>query len=457
MCVPVQFVTKDVAGRITHIGGSTDDGRPWGLTVAQAVAAIDSGEWQFFVEIPQGERTEVRVRQGASGRYLSTAPDNTTVNNLDNLPIRSTPLAAVEPPFPLSIPGPTRLIGVLKLRKVETGIHGVLTELQRDPQLPPNAQRPVFALANQYWNSPTPKWFYVTCRLPFPAIYEVFVNRAQITGQIDPVHDELEQIAGDNILRRQELEQAGRGWFSWDLTFKHPDGTPDPSAPERFSEIRLVLRPHDDCWRYHWFRVYVRPSSYNRYCSGFADSVYFEISIPITPPPASRPAPTEALVPDVKGRTLSDAMAALTGAGFTRLQVLGPSLPATQLRVDTQSPAAGEKVALTTTVWLSVSAVNVATGFSTISLHNISSRQKTLVIHSFDYVNGQWKREGTVDYQDTLDVALAKAHVYGIYAVDSTLIGCNSGQPTEADCVYWQPLTTFTGDDSGPRLTVEIT
>jgi uncharacterized protein DUF3892 len=88
VCVPVQFVTKDGIGRITHIGGSTDDGRPWGLSLDEAVTAVDSDEWQFFVEIPQGTRTEVESRWwvgGSGSKFLTTAPDATTVNNLDNL------------------------------------------------------------------------------------------------------------------------------------------------------------------------------------------------------------------------------------------------------------------------------------------------------------------------------------------------------------------------------------
>jgi PASTA domain-containing protein len=297
---------------------------------------------------------------------------------------------------------------------------------------------------------------------PVPGHHEVFV-RLFYKSDIDPAQDELEHIAGDDIVRRHELETAGRGWFTWDLTLKTVDGSPDPSAPQRFSEVRLVIRPHNDCWQYRGFEVSIHPRSLNQYCFNhrivgiIAASQNFRVSIPITPPPTPRPKPPQAAVPDVRNKTLAQAGTALSVAGFNRFQVFGPTLPPDQLRVESQSPKAGETVALTTTIWLSLAAVNAVTGFSTLTFHNASSRQKSLQLFTYDFVAGQLKDEGLVDYQDTLDVDLVKDHVYGIYAVDPTLIGCSSGQPTEAACVAWQPLNTFTGDDGGPKITVEIT
>src|SRR5437660_318165 len=107
MCVPIQRVHRDSAGVLTHIGGSTQDGHPWGLTVAEAVALIEARLYQFFVEVPAGQRVGVLVKTSSAGKkFLTTSPDGIAPNNLDSLPDLPNPLAGVEPPFPLNIPGP---------------------------------------------------------------------------------------------------------------------------------------------------------------------------------------------------------------------------------------------------------------------------------------------------------------------------------------------------------------
>ena len=76
MCVPIQRVHRDSAGVLTHVGGSTWNGVPWGLTVAEAVALQESRMYSFFVEVPAGQMVDVLVKTSSAGKkYLTTSPD----------------------------------------------------------------------------------------------------------------------------------------------------------------------------------------------------------------------------------------------------------------------------------------------------------------------------------------------------------------------------------------------
>ena len=76
MCVPIQRVHRDSSGVLTHVGGSTWNGVPWGLTVAEAVALQESRMYSFFVEVPAGQRVDVWVKTSSTGKkYLTTSPD----------------------------------------------------------------------------------------------------------------------------------------------------------------------------------------------------------------------------------------------------------------------------------------------------------------------------------------------------------------------------------------------
>jgi len=53
--------------------------------MADTIRDIESRAHTYFVQWPE-KRTEVRVVQGATGKYLRTDRDSTTRNNLDDLP-----------------------------------------------------------------------------------------------------------------------------------------------------------------------------------------------------------------------------------------------------------------------------------------------------------------------------------------------------------------------------------
>ena len=67
-------------GDITRLCGS------WGSTEkGQAIREIEQATHEYVVRVG-GSEVKVLVKQGASGKYLTTSPDARPPNNLDNLP-----------------------------------------------------------------------------------------------------------------------------------------------------------------------------------------------------------------------------------------------------------------------------------------------------------------------------------------------------------------------------------
>lgn len=79
----VRKTGKDRDGDITRL---CDDGQIWSpRNKADAIHDIENGTHTYHVPWTTG-RTEIRVVEGANGKYLRTDRDNTTKNNLDELP-----------------------------------------------------------------------------------------------------------------------------------------------------------------------------------------------------------------------------------------------------------------------------------------------------------------------------------------------------------------------------------
>jgi hypothetical protein len=75
---------KDREGDITKLCSS---GHVWSpRSKLDAINDIESRLHTYFVRWPDQKRTEIRVVNGPSGKYLRTDRDSTTRNNLDDLP-----------------------------------------------------------------------------------------------------------------------------------------------------------------------------------------------------------------------------------------------------------------------------------------------------------------------------------------------------------------------------------
>jgi hypothetical protein len=73
--------------RISNFGGVNSNGTRWKLTLAEAIAGVQSGKWAFYVEQPAGHRVDVVVAVSASGhKYLKTKADGEQPDNLLALP-----------------------------------------------------------------------------------------------------------------------------------------------------------------------------------------------------------------------------------------------------------------------------------------------------------------------------------------------------------------------------------
>jgi len=79
----VRNTGKDNDGDITKL---CDPGQSWSpRSKADAIRDIENSTHTYHVPWKSG-RTEIRVVNGANGKYLRTDRDNTSRNNLDDLP-----------------------------------------------------------------------------------------------------------------------------------------------------------------------------------------------------------------------------------------------------------------------------------------------------------------------------------------------------------------------------------
>lgn len=80
---PVRKTGKDQDGDITRL---CNEGSQWSPRSKQNVIQdIESGTHTYHVPWKSG-RTEIRVVNGPTGKYLRTDRDDTSKNNLDDLP-----------------------------------------------------------------------------------------------------------------------------------------------------------------------------------------------------------------------------------------------------------------------------------------------------------------------------------------------------------------------------------
>lgn len=89
MAVKISCINKDPRydpyHAITHVGGVNPDGTRWRYTLARAIQAIESNEYQFYVDV-NNDPVSVVVRVSPQGhKYLKTVADGDHPNNLLSL------------------------------------------------------------------------------------------------------------------------------------------------------------------------------------------------------------------------------------------------------------------------------------------------------------------------------------------------------------------------------------
>jgi Protein of unknown function (DUF3892) len=75
---------KDRDGDILALCNAGDFWSPRSKT--DAIRDIENGLHTYYVPWNDGTKTQIRVVSGQNGKYLRTDKDNTTNNNLDDLP-----------------------------------------------------------------------------------------------------------------------------------------------------------------------------------------------------------------------------------------------------------------------------------------------------------------------------------------------------------------------------------
>jgi len=75
---------KDSDGDITRLCNAGELWSP--RTKANVISDIEGGIHRYYVPWSDGQNTFIHVVERASGKYLRTSRDNTTKNNLDDLP-----------------------------------------------------------------------------------------------------------------------------------------------------------------------------------------------------------------------------------------------------------------------------------------------------------------------------------------------------------------------------------
>ena len=436
MCVPIQWVTRDGKGNITHIGGSSPPGVVWGLSTGEATSLVKRREWDFFVEVAGKQALVVVANRGGSD-FLTTIGDDVTANNLDNLPMNPQPLAGVLPGFPLSLPG-WGAMGLMRLQSVKYAAGGQLRSLISQVT---NAGSETIRLepAASFWTQ-SPRWLYLDVIVPFPCEVVVVAGVSSLT-----------KVPGDSPSARRALEAAGKGWWSIEYVLTRPDGTIDPTKPTRITEARIIVRPSDNDWALGWVYVGVFCHSLNPHCPS-RNGTSFRLNKPAVPKPAT----PMVEVPNVVGQRLDLALSTLWALNF-KVTPIGPTDVKDEPPGEGQDLVAGTRVPEGSGILLSTEVITAATGFKSMSITNQYDRAMPLDVWLFDHSTGRGRKRRRSRTRRPEKCPSGTATCTPSTWWTTPDLARNTGRADEDSCIYAMLPRTFDGDDNGPVFSWTIT
>jgi len=165
--------------------------------------------------------------------------------------------------------------------------------------------------------------------------------------------------------------------------------------------------------------------------------------------------PPPVVVPALVGQTLANALNVLQRLGFSLAGTIMNETPNqiqnTLLKVVSQSPQQGTRVAPGTAVNLVVTAINTTIqGYSQIEVDNANDDGQPVDIYLINLATNVSQKVGTVQFNQQATYTLQNGVEYEIVAVDVTLENCPGSDPTILSCQ--KTLTYASGLKGGPTL-----
>ena len=455
MAVLIHFAGRNAEGNITHVGGVGPNQTSWQLSISETIALIESGEWQFFTQAPVNSIALVKVKSSAVGnKYLVTTADGVRDDNLDYLPILSSPVGGAYPPWPINLVSyldaarllvnrvrymdrvKKRLVEVFPTSRPSTSVGGQL-EWTVDLANTGRQHRTIVA----------------DLRFPYPARNIVYASAAPTSGLVK----QLLYFTADQLTptKRDELDKAEAPYFTWEFG---PSAL-DNGGPFRMTEIRFSVTLSQAYWDQPSFRIWIGFTTLNpvdlnvlKSPQGQGTSLSFiNLGTSAGPQPLAE---TRVILPNVLGLSLGKARAALSALGVS---VLGQSADITQpfamdsWIVTSESPPAGTSVGVKSTVWINASPPTArnSIGIKRLRVSNQYAQQRELTVWTRNVEQAEWKNEGVAAFGGTLDIEFDD-DTYALYFQDTTLIGCNPNPDQPSDpCIYKGPVGLFPGDSNG--------